>query len=132
MKTIEELIQEALDHGIVDQQDELPYMDGNGEYMALDGYKLRRWLETVLKPARESKGCHYTELPDGKVNIVIPPNYFVSITGMIEARQDNTGAVRLVDVEGNAHKAMLDLNIVETAWVNICDAVTRVRGRNDE
>jgi hypothetical protein len=125
MKTIEELIQEALDHGIVDTRDELPYLDVNGNYEDINGAKLRRFLETVLKPAKDTGCPHFTELPDGKVNAKIPPKFLVVLLGFTEARQDNTGAVTLTDVEGGKHTAILDLNIVEMDWIDVCNAVEK-------
>lgn len=145
MKTVEELIQEAIDHGIVDQRDDLPYVNSNGNYEDIHGAKLRRWLEKVLKPARETqdrkvldgflgtlfkaerdaKNVHYSELPDGVINIVVPPTFLVELTGFTEARQDNTGAITLTDVDGGKRTALPALNIVEMEWVDICDAVEK-------
>jgi len=124
MKTLEELIQEALDQGIVDVREDLPYTDVNGEWCALDAHKIRRFLEIALKPD-EIDTQHYSELAEGVVKVTIPPSFFVDLLGYVEARQDNTGAVTLIDTKGGRHTAVLDQNISNMEWADICVGVEK-------
>jgi hypothetical protein len=110
MKTIEELIQEALDHGIVDTRNELPYMI-NGEF-GVDGALLRRFLVTVLKSAKDTGCPHFTDLADGQVNVTIPLCVEARASGYYEARQDNTGEVTLLSVTGKTVRGHLAYDMV--------------------
>jgi chitinase len=112
MKTLEELIQDALDHGIVDTREELPYVDVNGEWMALDGHKLRRFLTVALESARDTGCPRFTELPDGQVNVKMPTNIESLASGYCEARQCNTGVAHLKSNTGKVEVGFLQYDMV--------------------
>jgi hypothetical protein len=119
MKTLERLIQDALDHGIVDTREELPYVDVNGEW-GVDGPLLRRFLTVALRSAKDTGCPRFTNLPNGKVNVKIPTKIESLASGYCEARQCNTGVVHLKNNTGKVETGFLNYDMAsERNWFTI-------------
>ncbi len=55
----------------------------------------------------------FAELPDGKANVVVPPKIVSGMTGVSHAKQDKTGTVKLVYVDGTEEVGKVPFDIVQ-------------------
>jgi len=56
---------------------------------------------------------HYSDLPEGIVNIIAPPRIQTMMSAVLDARQDSSGRITLTYTDGSKESAASTTNIAD-------------------